>query len=174
MPKSLASCPAGLLSASIPHDSIHSLHVQGVVIHEQGPNTCVHVVHNTLSSFSCSLSHEHNAWYSQPWQQCESVIQGFGNVGAWAAEMLHVRGGRVLCVSDRDGAIHNEQGLDIRALRRHLAATPPFGGSLLSFPGGVSVPWFFPCISYTLAAIIPSARTLGSCWLFMCWQVSLL
>ncbi|KAL3135143.1 glutamate dehydrogenase (NADP(+)) gdh1 [Trebouxia sp. C0010 RCD-2024] len=67
------------------------------------------------------------------------IIQGFGNVGAWAAEMLHVRGGRVLCVSDRDGAIHNEQRLDIHALRRHLNAVPPFGGSLLSFPGGTKI-----------------------------------
>ena len=82
-------------------------------------------------------------------------MQGFGNVGAWAAEMLHVRGGRVLCVSDRDGAIHNEQGLDIRALRRHLAAAPPFGGSLLSFPGGLLSPLSFPCGSYMLAAIYP-------------------
>jgi len=64
------------------------------------------------------------------------AMQGFGNVGAWAAEMIHVRGGRVLCVSDRDGAMTNEKGLDIPALRRHLRAAPPFGGSLLSFPGG--------------------------------------
>lgn len=63
-------------------------------------------------------------------------MQGFGNVGAWAAEMIHVRGGRVICVSDRDGAMTNEKGLDIPALRRHLRAAPPFGGSLLSFPGG--------------------------------------
>lgn len=70
--------------------------------------------------------------------------QGFGNVGAWAAEMLHVRGGRVLCVSDRDGAIHNEQRLDIHALRRHLNAVPPFGGSLLSFPGGLCALWRIP------------------------------
>ncbi|DBA88324.1 TPA: glutamate dehydrogenase (NADP(+)) gdh1 [Trebouxia sp. C0005] len=67
------------------------------------------------------------------------VIQGFGNVGAWAAEMIHVRGGRVLCVSDRDGAMTNEKGLDIPALRRHLRAAPPFGGSLLSFPGGTKI-----------------------------------
>lgn len=67
-------------------------------------------------------------------------MQGCGNVGAWAAEMLHVRGGRVLCVSDRDGAMHNEKGLDIPALRRHLRAAPPFGGSLLSFPGGLPLP----------------------------------
>ncbi len=66
------------------------------------------------------------------------AVQGFGNVGAWAAEMIHVRGGRVLCVSDRDGAMTNEKGLDILALRRHLRAAPPFGGSLLSFPGGKS------------------------------------
>ena len=87
-------------------------------------------------------------------------MQGFGNVGAWAAEMLHVRGGRVLCVSDRDGAIHNEQGLDIHALRRHLAAAPPFGGSLLSFPGGLraflsslaALHILFPGGSYVLLA----------------------
>ena len=66
------------------------------------------------------------------------ALQGFGNVGSWAAEMIHVRGGRVLCVSDRDGAMTNEKGLDIPALRRHLNAAPPFGGSLLSFPGGKS------------------------------------
>ena len=64
--------------------------------------------------------------------------QGFGNVGAWAAEMIHVRGGKVICVSDRDGAMANQNGLDIPALRRHLRAAPPFGGSLLSFPGGKS------------------------------------
>ncbi len=68
----------------------------------------------------------------------QHAMQGFGNVGAWAAEMIHVRGGRVLCVSDRDGAMTNEKGLDIPALRRHLRAAPPFGGSLLSFPGGKS------------------------------------
>lgn len=100
------------------------------------------------------------------WPRVAKRLQGFGNVGAWAAEMLHVRGGRVLCVSDRDGAIHNEQGLDIRALRRHLAAAPPFGGSLLSFPGGLSVPLSFPCISYTLAATYPCLYP----WLFLAYH----
>ena len=74
------------------------------------------------------------------------AMQGFGNVGAWAAEMIHVRGGRVLCVSDRDGAMTNEKGLDIPALRRHLRAAPPFGGSLLSFPGGKSCLSNFPAM----------------------------
>ena len=35
------------------------------------------------------------------------------------------------------GAIFNQKGLDIRALKRHLKAAPPFGGHLTSFPGGV-------------------------------------
>ena len=100
---------------------------------------CMQNVQNTTSIVTCFLCHHLNTRNGKQQQQCESMMQGFGNVGAWAAEMLHVRGGRVLCVSDRDGAIHNEQGLDIHALRRHLAATPPFGDSLLSFPGG-------PCI----------------------------
>lgn len=86
-------------------------------------------------------------------------VQGFGNVGAWAAEMLHVRGGRVLCVSDRDGAIHNEQGLDIHALRRHLAAAPPFGGSLLSFPGGVCL----LCLLASLGCLWGMPLSLASC-----------
>jgi glutamate dehydrogenase (NAD(P)+) len=44
-------------------------------------------------------------------------IQGFGNVGAWAAEILTEMGGRVIAVSDASGCIHNEKGLDIKALR---------------------------------------------------------
>ena len=34
------------------------------------------------------------------------------------------------------GAVFNQKGLDIRALKRHLKAAPPFGGHLTSFPGG--------------------------------------
>lgn len=86
-------------------------------------------------------------------------MQGFGNVGAWAAEMIHVRGGRVLCVSDRDGAMTNEKGLDIPALRRHLRAAPPFGGSLLSFPGGKSCLSSCPMLCATSCGRITCSAT---------------
>jgi glutamate dehydrogenase (NAD(P)+) len=43
--------------------------------------------------------------------------QGFGNVGAWAADILTEMGGRVIAVSDVSGAIHNDRGLDIKGLR---------------------------------------------------------
>lgn len=67
------------------------------------------------------------------------VIQGFGNVGAWASELINLQGGKVVGVSDRSGAIVNEKGLDIMALRRHMRASPPFGGHLTSFPGATKI-----------------------------------
>ncbi|DBA97999.1 hypothetical protein WJX82_003201 [Trebouxia sp. C0006] len=60
------------------------------------------------------------------------VIQGFGNVGAWAAEIFHEQGGKVLAASDAFGATRNEKGLDIPALRKHLGT----GAKLADFPGG--------------------------------------
>lgn len=55
------------------------------------------------------------------------VIQGFGNVGSWAADILTEMGGRVIAVSDVTGAIHNAKGLDIKALRAHVAAGKKLG-----------------------------------------------
>lgn len=51
------------------------------------------------------------------------VIQGFGNVGSHLARLLVAEAdARVVAVSDVDGAIVNEQGLDIPGLIEHLAA----------------------------------------------------
>lgn len=47
------------------------------------------------------------------------VIQGFGNVGSWAAELIHEMGGKIVAVSDISGAIKNRNGLDIPALMKH-------------------------------------------------------
>eukprot|EP00983_Pelagomonas_calceolata_P019304 607069-Pelagomonas_calceolata.AAC.2 len=44
-------------------------------------------------------------------------MQGFGNVGAWAGEILTEMGGRVVAVSDATGCVHDEKGLNIKALR---------------------------------------------------------
>ena len=63
------------------------------------------------------------------------AIQGFGNVGAWAAELFTEEKGRVVAVSDAFGATHNDSGLDIKALRAHVAA----GGKLADFAGGAAI-----------------------------------
>ncbi|CAH9071554.1 unnamed protein product [Cuscuta epithymum] len=48
------------------------------------------------------------------------IIQGFGNVGSWAAQLISEEGGKVVAVSDVTGAIKNEKGLDITALMNHV------------------------------------------------------
>ncbi|PHU06131.1 Glutamate dehydrogenase [Capsicum chinense] len=51
------------------------------------------------------------------------VIQGFGNVGSWAAKLIHKQGGKVVAVSDITGAIKNEKGIDIESLFKHVKET---------------------------------------------------
>nr|GMD83351.1 glutamate dehydrogenase B [Ipomoea batatas] len=48
------------------------------------------------------------------------VIQGFGNVGSWAALLISQQGGKVVAVSDATGAIKSEKGLDIPGLMKHV------------------------------------------------------
>jgi glutamate dehydrogenase (NAD(P)+) len=60
-------------------------------------------------------------------QRC--VVQGFGNVGGIAAAELHERGAAVVGVSDLSGGLHDPNGLDVEALRRHAEEQ----GSLAGF-----------------------------------------
>lgn len=54
------------------------------------------------------------------------AIQGFGNVGSHLARLLVAEAdARVIAVSDVDGAIVNEQGLDVPGLIEHLAGGHP-------------------------------------------------
>jgi glutamate dehydrogenase (NAD(P)+) len=67
------------------------------------------------------------------------AIQGFGNVGAWAAELFAEEGAVVVAVSDAFSAVRvsgENNGLDVAALRAHVAA----GGRLEDFSGGTAFP----------------------------------
>jgi glutamate dehydrogenase (NAD(P)+)/glutamate dehydrogenase (NADP+) len=79
------------------------------------------------------------------------VIQGFGNVGGAAAQLLHEAGATVLAVSKTSGGVFSETGLDIPALRAHLSqhrgriqgfpgATPITNAELLALPCEVLIP----------------------------------
>ena len=59
------------------------------------------------------------------------AIQGFGNVGAFAAKIMHQAGYIIAAVSDSTGGIVNMKGLDIAAVGKHKEAT----GSVVSLPG---------------------------------------
>ena len=47
------------------------------------------------------------------------AIQGFGNVGSWAARLLAERGARVVAVSDVTGGLHDSEGLDVLGLAEY-------------------------------------------------------
>jgi glutamate dehydrogenase (NAD(P)+) len=56
------------------------------------------------------------------------VVQGFGNVGSIAARMCHEAGARVVAVSDINGGIFMERGLDIPAVVTHYEKSRTFEG----------------------------------------------
>jgi glutamate dehydrogenase/leucine dehydrogenase len=47
------------------------------------------------------------------------AVQGFGNVGSWAARLLHERGLIVQAISDLSGAYYNANGIDIEDARQY-------------------------------------------------------
>ncbi|MEM1282360.1 MAG: Glu/Leu/Phe/Val dehydrogenase dimerization domain-containing protein [Chlamydiota bacterium] len=63
------------------------------------------------------------------------VIQGFGNVGYFAAEHLYSRKGTVLAVSDESGGTFNKMGLDIPELKKYSLKN----GNVSGFPGGTDI-----------------------------------
>ena len=62
------------------------------------------------------------------------TVQGFGNVGSWAARLLRARGSRLLAVEDHTGAIHAPEGIDADALAAHVRATGGVVGYEMASP----------------------------------------
>jgi glutamate dehydrogenase (NAD(P)+) len=63
------------------------------------------------------------------------VIQGFGNVGANLARMLHEEGATVIAVSDSTAGLHNSKGIDVPAALAYKEETH----SLAGFPGAEAI-----------------------------------
>ncbi len=78
------------------------------------------------------------------------VVQGFGNVGSVAADLLSKDGAKIIAVSDVGGGIQDPKGLDIPALVHHVAqhktvvgypgATPIDGKKILELPCDILIP----------------------------------
>ena len=79
------------------------------------------------------------------------VIQGFGNVGGAAAELLHQLGAKIIAVSTGAGGVFSPDGLDIPALKAYAAknrrsvvdfpsAEPISNADLLTLPCDVLIP----------------------------------
>jgi glutamate dehydrogenase (NAD(P)+) len=78
------------------------------------------------------------------------AVQGFGNVGSISAQLLAREGCRIVAVSDRTGAIHNANGLDVddviayvrhnKTLEGYMKAQPLTNDELLTLDVDVLIP----------------------------------
>lgn len=82
------------------------------------------------------------------------IVQGLGNVGYHAAKFLSQEdGAKIIAVIERDGAISNEDGLNIEDLRAHLAQT----GGIADFAGGRFDPNVAAALELDCDILIPAA-----------------
>jgi len=82
------------------------------------------------------------------------IVQGLGNVGYHAALFLSEEdGAKITGVIERDGAVVNENGINIAALRLHMAET----GGVRGFEGATFVEKGAEVIEYSCDILIPAA-----------------
>ena len=63
-----------------------------------------------------------------PMQKAKIAVQGFGNVGGAAARIFYEKGCNVVAVSDVDGGVYNENGLNIEEIARYVQANHALKG----------------------------------------------
>jgi glutamate dehydrogenase (NAD(P)+) len=87
------------------------------------------------------------------WHGATAAIQGFGNVGSHLARCLADEGVLVVAVTDVDGGVYDEAGLDVAALDRYAQEHRTVGG----FPDAEALDgdalWTVPCDFLVPAAL---------------------
>lgn len=82
------------------------------------------------------------------------VLQGLGNVGSFSGKISQNEGDMVIiAVSEYEGAIYNEKGIDITELLKHRKET----GSILNFPGTKILPSREEALELECDILIPAA-----------------
>jgi glutamate dehydrogenase (NAD(P)+) len=81
------------------------------------------------------------------------VVQGLGNVGYWAAKIIQDAGGVIVALAEYDGAIYNDNGLDIDEVQKHRAES----GSIVDFPKAKNFAASTDALEYTCDILIPAA-----------------
>jgi glutamate dehydrogenase (NAD(P)+) len=85
---------------------------------------------------ACAVTEDMKALGLSPGLEGKTVVvQGLGNVGYHTAKFLQEAGCIIVGLSERDGAIHRPDGLDVEAVVAHQKER----GSLLDFPGARNV-----------------------------------
>ncbi len=81
------------------------------------------------------------------------VIQGLGNVGYHAGCFLQQEGAKVIGIAEREGAIHDPAGLDVKAVREFRMET----GSILGYPGATDIANTLEALELECDVLIPAA-----------------
>src|SRR4051812_19598442 len=63
------------------------------------------------------------------------VVQGYGNVGSWAARLMQDLGCKLVGASDSRGGIRSDAGIDAHALAAHVKE----GGRVAEFDGAEAI-----------------------------------
>ena len=86
--------------------------------------------------------------------QATCAVQGFGNVGSFAALLLEERGVKIVAISDLSGAYYNKNGIDINAAMAHRNNNR---GSLEGFAGGEKLPEANQLLELEVDVLVPAA-----------------
>ncbi|MCS5490578.1 Glu/Leu/Phe/Val family dehydrogenase [Algoriphagus limi] len=86
--------------------------------------------------------------------QATCAVQGFGNVGSWAARLLEERGLKVVAISDHTGAFYDEKGIDIV---KAIEFRDSNGGHLEGFKGGDKLEDPMDLLTLDVDVLVPAA-----------------
>ena len=86
--------------------------------------------------------------------QATCAVQGFGNVGSWAARLLEERGLKIVAISDHTGAFYNEKGINIVEAIEYRDAN---GGNLEGFTGGEKMLDAGELLTLDIDVLVPAA-----------------
>lgn len=81
------------------------------------------------------------------------IVQGLGNVGYHAAKFIEEGGGVLVGLSEIEGAIYSEDGLDLEDVMQHRRTT----GSILDFPGAKNLDTAAQVLEQPCDILIPAA-----------------
>lgn len=86
--------------------------------------------------------------------QATCAVQGFGNVGSWAARLLEERGLKIVAISDHTGAFYNEKGINIVEA---IAYRDGNNGTLEGFLGGEKMENAGDLLTLSVDVLVPAA-----------------
>lgn len=86
--------------------------------------------------------------------QATCAVQGFGNVGSWAALLLEERGLKIVGISDHTGAFYNEKGINIQEAIQYRDLN---NGILQGFAGGEKLAEAGDLLTLEVDVLVPAA-----------------